>query len=190
MLCRSFIALFVLVLWTQTTLAQNGDKTVTGPLDFKMKNIDGKELDLASFKGKVVLLVNVASECGYTPQYVGLQKLYEQFAKDGLVVVGVPSNDFGSQESGSNDDIKKFCESRYKVTFPMLAKVPVAGAKQTPLYAFLTSEATNPGHAGAVRWNFEKFLIGHDGQVRARFASDAEPDGDELMNAIRRALAK
>ena len=111
-------------------------------LDYKMKTIDGKELDLAGFKGKVVLFVNVASECGYTGQYAGLQKLHESLGKDGLVIVGVPSNEFGSQEPGTNADIKKFCETNYKVTFPLLAKVVVKGAGQVPLYKHLTSKET------------------------------------------------
>jgi glutathione peroxidase len=159
-------------------------------LDFKMKSIDGKELDLARFKGKVVLLVNVASECGYTGQYAGLQKLYEDFHKEGLVVVGVPANEFGKQEPGTNADIKQFCTTKYKVTFPMLAKTIVAGPGQTPLYKYLTSKTTDPEHAGPVRWNFEKFLIGRDGQVLARFASDVEPEANELVAALRKALGK
>jgi glutathione peroxidase len=159
-----------------------------GPLDFEMKSIDGKAFKFADLKGKAVLIVNVASECGYTPQYEGLQKLYEKFGKDGLVVVGVPANDFGAQEPGTDAVIKKFCESKYKVTFPMLAKVSVKGVGITPLYAFLTSEKTNPGHAGPVQWNFEKFLIGRDGSVVGRFASDVEPD--DLADPIRKALSK
>jgi glutathione peroxidase len=159
-------------------------------LDFKMKAIDGKELDLAGFKGKVVLIVNVASECGCTPQYAALQKLYEEFGKDGLVVLGVPANEFGQQEPGTNEQIKQFCTTRYKVTFPMTAKVVVKGPGQTPLYKHLTSSATNPKHAGEIGWNFEKFLIGRDGQVVARFGSGVEPDASELLDALRKALGK
>jgi glutathione peroxidase len=187
MLMRSLSVLLALALVAPASFAQGG-KTVSGPLRFKMKSIDGKELDLASFKGKVVLFVNVASECGYTSQYAGLQKLYEELGKDGLVIVGVPSNEFGGQEPGTEEQIKKFCDTRYKVTFPMTAKVEVNGAGQTPLYKFLTSKETNPKHAGEIRWNFEKFLLGRDGQVLARFASDVEPE--DLADPIRKALGK
>ena len=159
-------------------------------LDFKMKSIDGKELDLAGFKGKVVLFVNVASECGYTDQYVGLQKLHESMGKDGLVIVGVPSNEFGNQEPGTDAQIKKFCETRYKVAFPMLAKVVVKGTGQVPLYKHLTSKETNPKFGGEIGWNFEKFLIGRDGSIAGRFAADVEPDNEDFVAAIRRALGK
>lgn len=157
-------------------------------LRFKMKSIDGKEVDLAQFKGKVVLFVNVASQCGYTGQYASLQKLYEKHNKDGLVIVGVPSNEFGGQEPGTNAEIAKFCEKNYKVTFPMLAKVVVQGEGTTPLYKYLTSKES--GHGGAVEWNFEKFLIARDGKVTARFKSDVEPDAEELVKAIKKELEK
>ena len=137
---------------------------MTGPLDFTLKDIDGKDLDLSKFKGKVVLLVNVASECGFTPQYEGLQELYTKYENDGLVVIGVPSNEFGRQEPGTNEEIKKFCSSKYKVTFPMTSKVVVKGKEQVPLYKSLTSRETNPKLSGDIGWNFEKFLIGRDGQ--------------------------
>ena len=156
-------------------------------LKFKMKSIDGKEIDLAQYKGKVVLFVNVASQCGYTDQYAGLQKLYAKHEKDGLVIVGVPSNEFGAQEPGSNDEIAKFCEKNYKVTFPMLAKVVIKGKDSCPLYAYLTSKESGKG--GPVEWNFEKFLIGRDGKVAARFKSDVEPD-DAFVKAIKSELDK
>jgi len=157
-------------------------------LRFKMKALNGKEVDLAQFKGKVVLFVNVASECGYTPQYAGLQKLYAKHEKDGLVVIGVPSNEFGQQEPGSNDEIAKFCDKNYKVTFPMLAKVVVKGDGICPLYAYLTSKPS--GFGGAVEWNFEKFLIDRDGKVTARFKSDVEPDSETFVDAIKKELEK
>jgi glutathione peroxidase len=157
-------------------------------LGFKMKAIDGKDVDLSKYKGKVVLFVNVASQCGYTDQYAGLQKLYAQHEKDGLVVIGVPSNEFGQQEPGSNEEIAKFCEKNYKVTFPMLAKVVVNGKGACPLYAYLTSKES--GFGGAVGWNFEKFLIGRDGKVAGRFKSDAEPDSEALVKAIKTELDK
>jgi len=167
---------------------KTGDKKVTGPLDFTIKGIDGKDVDLGQYKGKVVLLVNVASECGYTPQYKGLQDLYEKFGKDGLVVVGVPSNDFGKQEPGTNADILKFCTTNYKVTFPMMAKVAVKGDDKVPLYKYLTAKETDPKFPGEVGWNFEKFLIGRNGDVVGRFKSGVAPDSPELLGAIKKEL--
>ncbi len=161
---------------------------VTGPLDFTVTNIEGKEVNLSEYKGKVVLLVNVASECGYTPQYRGLQELYDRYGKDGLVVIGVPSNDFGKQEPGSNADILKFCQTNYKVTFPMMAKVVVKGEKKAPLYQYLTAKETDPKFAGEVGWNFEKFLIGRKGEVVGRFKSGVEPTSEELIGAIKKEL--
>ena len=160
------------------------DAKVPSPLDFKMEGIDGKEVDLSKYKGKVVLLVNVASKCGYTKQYTGLQAIYEKYEKQGFVVIGVPANDFGSQEPGTNEEIVKFCSSKYNVTFPMLGKVSVKGAEQTPLYAYLTSKETNPKYAGEIGWNFEKFLINKKGEVVGKFKSKVEPESDELIKAI------
>lgn len=167
------------------------DSKMPGPLDFKLTDIDGKEFDLAQLKGKVVLIVNVASECGYTPQYEGLQELYKKYEKAGLVVVGIPSNDFGRQEPGTNEEIKKFCTTRYKVTFPMMAKAVVRGEGQLPLYKVLV-EATpdEKGRVQQVAWNFEKFLIGRDGRVVGRFKSAVAPESEELLKAIRRELEK
>ena len=164
---------------------------MTGPLDLKMKSIDGKELDLSKYKGKVVLIVNVASKCGYTPQYEGLQSLYSKHEKDGLVILGVPANDFGKQEPGSEKDIQEFCNTNYKVTFPMTSKVVVKGADKTELYKILT--AATPDKSGKVTevgWNFEKFLIGRDGKVVGRYKSAVAPDSDELMKAIKTELDK
>lgn len=183
--------LFVLAVLGLSSVAYAEDKkggSVSGPLEFKMKGIDGKELDLAQFKGKVVVFVNVASQCGYTPQYEGLQKLYDAHAKDGLVVIGVPANNFGRQEPGSNDEIAKFCRTNYKVTFPMVAKVSVKGDDCDPLYKLLTSK--EGGIEGDVKWNFEKFLIGRDGKVVARYKSGVEPMGEEFVAAVKTALAR
>ena len=162
------------------------DKTV-GPLDLKVKGIDGKDLDLSKFKGKVVLVVNVASKCGYTPQYEGLQALYAKHEKDGLVVLGVPSNDFGKQEPGTEADIQQFCQTNYKVTFPMTAKVAVKGPDKTELYKVLTEAAPEKGE---VAWNFEKFLIARDGKVVGRFKSAVAPDDAKLAAAIKAELDK
>ena len=157
-------------------------------LRFKMKAIDGKDVDLAQYRGKVVLFVNVASQCGYTDQYAGLQKLFAKYEQDGFVVIGVPSNEFGQQEPGSNEEIAKFCQKNYKVSFPMMAKVVIQGDAMTPLYAYLTSKQS--GFGGPVSWNFEKFLIGRDGKVVARFKSDVEPDADLFVKAIATELEK
>lgn len=166
------------------------DKKVIGPLDIKMKGIDGKDLDLSKYKGKVVLVVNVASKCGYTPQYKGLQELYDKYSKDGLVVLGVPANDFGKQEPGTEEEISKFCTSKYNVTFPMTAKVVVKGGDKTELYKVLTTATAKDGKVTEVGWNFEKFLIGRDGKVAARFKSAVSPDSDELVKAIKVELDK
>ncbi len=161
-----------------------GESKVAGPLDFKMEGLDGKEVDLSKYKGKVVLFVNVASQCGYTKQYTGLQAIYEKYAKQGLVVVGIPANDFKSQEPGTNKEIAEFCSSKYGVTFPMLAKVSVKGKDQTALYHYLTSKETNPKFAGEIGWNFEKFLINRKGEVVGKFKSGVAPESDELTKAI------
>jgi glutathione peroxidase len=158
--------------------------------DFTVKTIDGKEKSLAAYKGKALLVVNTASQCGYTPQYEGLQKLFDAHSKAGLVVIGVPANDFGKQEPGSNEEIAKFCQANYKVTFPMMSKVVVKGDGQCPLYKFLTEKETNPKHAGVVKWNFEKFLISRDGTVAGRYLSSVDPSSDELVKAIQTELDK
>ncbi len=169
--------------------AQEGGAKVSSPLQFKVKSIDGKDVDLAKYKGKVVLIVNVASECGYTPQYKGLQALHAKYGKEGLAILGFPSNDFGQQEPGDEKQIKTFCEKNYGVTFDMFAKVNIA-KDPCPLYKHLTAPTTNPNHAGPVRWNFEKFLIGRDGTVSARFASDVDPEGEDFEKALGKALAQ
>lgn len=150
--------------------------------DFTLRAIDGRDLDLGTLRGKTVLVVNVASRCGLTPQYKGLQALYEEFGPKGLVVLGVPANDFGAQEPGTDAEIKGFCETRYAVTFPMLSKITVKGEAKHPLYAWLTAVAP----AGEINWNFEKFLVGPDGAVAQRFAPTVAPDAKELRDAITR----
>jgi glutathione peroxidase len=155
---------------------------------FSMKNIDGQPASLAAFKGKVVLLVNVASKCGHTPQYAGLEALYQKYKDKGLVVVGIPANNFGGQEPGTNEEIKTFCTRTYNVTFPMMSKVSVKGSDIAPLYAYLTSPAANPATAGDVKWNFTKFLVGRDGKIVARFEPAVKPDTPELAAAVESAL--
>ncbi|MBK0391442.1 glutathione peroxidase [Ramlibacter algicola] len=155
--------------------------------DFQVQGIDGQPVDLKQYAGKVVLVVNTASACGFTPQFGGLQKLYQQYVDRGLVVVGFPCNQFGSQDPGSNDEIAQFCERNYGVDFPMMSKVDVNGDKAAPLWKWLTTEA--PGLLGskAIKWNFTKFLVGKDGQVVKRYAPQEEPE--KLARDIEAALA-
>ena len=154
--------------------------------DFTLKSIDGQEVKLDAYKGKVALLVNVASRCGYTPQYEGLQTLYTKYKDQGFVVLGFPANNFGAQEPGSNEEIKTFCSTKYNVTFPMFAKISVKGTDIHPLYQFLTS--TEAGFGGEVQWNFGKFLVDKNGKVIARFASGDEPESKQITQAIEQAL--
>ncbi len=178
------IAALAVTVTLGASLAADEPKLQTIPI----KDIDGKATSLKAYAGQVVLAVNVASQCGSTPQYAGLQSLYERLKDKGLVVVGFPSNDFGAQEPGTNADIKSFCASNYSVTFPMMEKMHVKGPGQHPLFKALTG----PGSAipGDIQWNFGKILIGRDGKVLARFESDAEPDDSQLVKAIEDALAK
>jgi glutathione peroxidase len=151
--------------------------------EFTLNDIDGKPFPLAELKGKVVLIVNVASRCGYTPQYTGLEALYEKYKDEGFVIIGVPANNFGAQEPGTNEEIKTFCTRKYNVSFPMMAKVSVRGEDITPLYKFLTA-----AKGGDVKWNFTKFLVGKDGQVADRFESAIPPDEPVLTAAVENAL--
>ena len=161
---------------------------MTNIYDFTMQDIDGKSVSLSAFKGKVLLLVNVASKCGFTGQYAGLEKLYTTYANRGFVVLGFPANDFLGQEPGTEAEIKSFCKLTYGVTFPMFAKISVKGKDIHPLYAFLTSKDTNPNFGGSISWNFNKFLIGRDGVIAARFGSRTTPDDKELVQAVEMAL--
>jgi glutathione peroxidase len=150
--------------------------------DFELTSIDGKKMPLSAYKGKVVLLVNTASKCGYTPQYTGLEALHNKYKSKGLVLVGVPANNFGGQEPGSNEEIATFCSRTYKVTFPMASKVSVKGDDQIPLYKHLSDAA------GAPKWNFTKYLVGKDGKVVRKFDSGVDPGSKELADAIEAAL--
>ncbi len=155
--------------------------------DVPLKDIDGKDASLKEYQGKVMLIVNVASKCGKTPQYTQLEQLNQEFKKDGLAVLGFPSNDFGKQEPGTNAEIKEFCSTKYKVTFPMFDKIVVKGPEQHPLYLLL-SGPTSP-FPGDVKWNFGKFLIGKDGKILKRFEPGVKPDAPEVVDAIKAALA-
>ncbi|HQX56353.1 MAG TPA: glutathione peroxidase [Pyrinomonadaceae bacterium] len=157
--------------------------------DFTMRDIDGENVNLGIYKGKVVMIVNVASKCGYTPQYEGLQALYEKNKGSGLVILGFPANNFLSQEPGTEAEIKEFCSTKYKVTFPMFAKISVKGEDQHPLYTYLTNKISDPEFAGDISWNFNKFLIDRHGKVVARFGSKDTPDGEAITSAVAKYLA-
>ena len=158
-------------------------------LDFKMKSLSGKEVDLKSYQGDVVLIVNTASKCGLTPQYKALEALHEKYSGQGLSILGFPANNFGGQEPGTDEQIQDFCRLNYGVTFPVFAKISVKGEDQHPLYRHLTDEATNPGFAGEIKWNFNKFLVGKDGRVVARFDSADKPESEKVTKAVEEALS-
>jgi glutathione peroxidase len=158
--------------------------------DFTINSIDGQPVSLKTYHGKVVLLVNVASKCGFTPQYAGLEALYEKYKDRGLVIIGVPANNFAQQEPGTNEEIKTFCSRKYNVSFPMMAKVSVLGDDKTPLYRFLTDSSTDPKFAGDIKWNFTKFLFDRNGNPVARFEPAVTPDSPAVQAAIEAALGK
>jgi glutathione peroxidase len=166
------------------------EKEPTSVLDFTLDTVDGKEVPLSAYRGKVLLLVNTASKCGFTPQYEGLEKLYRKSKDSGLVIIGFPCNEFGKQEPGDDEEILSFCKDTYSVTFPLSTKIRVLGRRATPLYRFLTDEETNPDHAGAIEWNFTKFLVGRDGKVVARFGPKVAPDDEAFVKAIDAELGK
>ncbi len=182
-------AVFAINIMTNVSDASSGLKAKS-VLDFKMKNIEGKDVKLSKYKGKVILLVNTASKCGYTPQYEGLQKIYDKYKDQGFIILGFPANNFGAQEPGSNEEIKEFCTMKYKVTFPIFAKISVKGDDIDPLYSFLTSKETNPVFGGDITWNFNKFLVGANGKLLARFSSKDKPEGETVTKAIEEALPK
>ena len=166
------------------------EDSASSPLGFKMKSITGQDVDLSEYKGKVVLMVNVASKCGLTPQYEGLESMYEKYQDKGFVVLGFPCNQFLWQEPGSDSQIADFCSKTYQVKFPMFSKIEVNGKNAAPLYQYLTELNTKPTGKGKISWNFEKFLIGKNGHVVARFSPRTEPDSKEVVAAIEAELAK
>jgi glutathione peroxidase len=166
-----------------TTIATAADSLY----DIKVTDIDGKPTSLAAYKGKAVLIVNVASKCGYTKQYSGLEATYQKYKDQGFVVLGFPCNQFGGQEPGTNEEIKEFCSSKFSVTFPLFDKIEVNGAKRHPLYVALAGK--DSPFPGDIKWNFNKFLIGKDGKIVKRFDSGVKPDAEELTKAVEAALA-
>jgi glutathione peroxidase len=155
--------------------------------DFTLPSIDGKPMPIADYKGKVILVVNVASRCGFTPQYTALESIYEKYKDQGFVILGFPANNFGGQEPGTNAEIKTFCSAKYNVTFPLYGKVSVKGDDQTPLYKYLTTSA-NPALTGDIKWNFTKFLVDRKGDVVQRFEPQTTPDSPEVVAAIEKSL--
>jgi glutathione peroxidase len=187
-------ALLAMVSGVVNSEEKKGDKKVPAVLNFKMKRLDGKEADLSKYQGKVVLMVNVASQCGLTPQYKQLEELHEKFSDKGLAVLGFPANEFGAQEPGTDTEISTFCTSKYGVKFDMFSKVVVKkldnGPEPCPLYQYLTSKETDPKFGGEINWNFEKFLVGRNGEIVKRFAPRVKPDSEEVLKAIEEELAK
>jgi len=179
---KSFAILATLALATAPATLAATPETPMSFYDLTATTIDGKSESLGIFRGEVLVVVNTASECGFTPQYAGLEALYEAYKDKGVVVLGFPSNDFGGQEPGSSEQIKAFCEKKFHVRFPMFEKVKTQGDGQSPVYAFLTAKFPAP------KWNFHKYVVGKDGQVRAGFASKVTPDSKELKDAIEAAL--
>lgn len=177
-----FLAIAAIIMTTTINL-----RAADSLYDIPLKDIDGKDTSLKAYQGKVLLIVNVASKCGFTKQYEGLQAIYKKYEGQGLVVCGFPCNQFGGQEPGTEADIKAFCSEKYDVTFPMFSKLEVNGAGRSPLYTLLAGKESP--YPGDIRWNFTKFLVGRDGKILGRFDSKVKPDSDELTKAIETALA-
>ena len=177
---RSFL---ILALICMTSLFAQSDKTI---YQFKVEDINGETFDLSSLKGKKVMIVNTASKCGYTPQYAELQRIYEQYKYDDFVIIGFPSNDFGNQEPGSNEEISEFCQKNYGVDFPMMAKITVKGEEKHPLYQFLTEKSKNGFKDSEVKWNFQKYLIDRDGKLVAVKDSNVVPGDNSILSWIQK----
>jgi glutathione peroxidase len=173
-----------------TTMPTAGSTTrPASPLDFVVKDIDGKDVNLSAYRGKVVMIVNVASKCGFTPQYTALEALFKKYADQGFVIIGFPADNFGHQEPGSDSEIKTFCTSKFDVTFPMMSKISVKGDDQAPLYKFLTEQATAGQFKGTIAWNFTKFIIDRNGNIIGRFASATTPNDPAVVTLVEKAIA-
>lgn len=170
--------------------ADESAKKPNSVLAFQVKDIDGQPVDLQKYKGEVLLIVNTASQCGYTPQYTGLEATYRKYKAQGFEVLAFPANEFGKQEPGTNADIKSFCSSKYNVSFPLFSKIVVKGEAIHPLYQFLTSAETDPKFAGPIPWNFSKFLVNRKGEVIARFEPKDKPESEKVTKEIEKALAE
>lgn len=174
-------------LFLVVAMALAADKSV---YDFTLNSIDGQPASFGAYKGKVLMVVNVASRCGYTPQYSALESVYEKYKDRGLVIVGVPANNFGAQEPGTNQEIKTFCTRKYNVQFPMMSKVSVKGSDTTPLYRYLTDSTLSPKTGGEIKWNFTKFLFDRNGNIAARFEPEVTPDSPQVIAAVEKALGQ
>ncbi len=182
------VTFVILISFLTTTFSQNqkGAKVSENLFSIKVKDIDGKEVNLSEYKDKVLLIVNVASFCGYTKQYAGLQELYETYKDKGFEVLAFPCNQFGNQEPGTNAEIKNFCSSKYNVTFRLFDKIDVNGVNKSPLYALLTDNPTTG--KGDIKWNFEKFIVGRNGNILARFPSSVDPTSEKIVSLIEKEL--
>ncbi len=187
---RRLIALSAPALLIGLAMTSQADDKKTSVLEYKVKDIDGKDVDLAKYKGDVLLVVNTASQCGLTPQYKGLEALYEKYKDKGFKVLAFPANEFGGQEPGSNAEIKTFCETKYNVTFPVFSKIVVKGDGMDPVYQYLTEKGTDPKFAGDIKWNFTKFLVNRKGEVIARFEPTTKPESEAVIAAVEKALAE
>jgi glutathione peroxidase len=191
---RLWIVLPVIALLTAAAsgegqkVSQNEEMQKTGIYDFTVADIDGNDVNLADYKGRVLLIVNTASKCGFTPQYEGLEKIYTEYKDRGFEILAFPSNDFMGQEPGTNEQIKNFCQLNYHVSFPLFSKITVKGEKIHPLYRYLTEKSTDPEFAGKITWNFNKFLIDGKGKIVNRFDSKVKPQSPELVKAVEKAL--
>src|SRR5271163_717819 len=185
---RPFRTIFSKLILGLVVLMSSSGFAASNLYDYTLPSIDGQPLPLSTFKGKVLLIVNVASKCGYTPQYTALESLYDKYKGQGLVIVGIPANNFMSQEPGTDAEIKTFCTNKYNVSFPMMSKVSVKGEDQAPLYAFLTDKSSDPKFAGEIKWNFTKFLFDRNGNPVARFEPAVTPASPEVIAAVEAAL--
>jgi glutathione peroxidase len=184
------IPLLAMLLHTLLIAEFPGEEPHPNVLDFTVRTIDGDSVSLRTYEGNVLLIVNVASRCGNTPQYAGLEKLQRTYGDRGFRVLGFPANDFGRQEPGTDAEIKEFCTTTFGVTFDMFSKISVKGEAIHPLYEFLTAEETNPGFAGEIRWNFQKFLVDPEGNIVGRFAPSMEPLAPELVSVLEKSLPR
>jgi len=185
--CLTVAALLATTLCSIVSAQSESKKSVLG---FTVKDIDGKEVSLSKYEGKVLLIVNTASQCGLTPQYKGLEEVYQKYKDQGFEVLAFPANEFGSQEPGTDVQIKEFCSTKYKVSFPLFSKIVVKGQGIHPLYDYLTNEKTDPKFAGPIGWNFAKFLVNRKGEVIARFAPPTKPESADVTGAIEKALVE
>ena len=180
------ILIFTLLLFVMTNCKSQNNQEMNTIYDYKVEDINGNEFDFASLKGKKILIVNTASKCGFTPQFEGLEDLYEKYKDQNFVIIGFPSNDFGQQDPGTNQEIAEFCQMNYGVSFPMMSKIKVTGDEMAPIYKFLTDKAINGKKSSSVKWNFQKYIINEDGTFEDYFYSITKPDSKKIIKWIER----